>query len=129
MKTRDVLFLVAGGAVAFILCFILYVVASTPSRPQPNVPTIAGQPVPLQQVNLNFSNRYDFHIDFRGVDQAFLDCKLIGFTGDTIMRDNGISGGYTYFQNWVVLEDRDGRRIYTSAGDIQYIEDAGNHPK
>ena len=130
MKTRDMLFLFAGGALAFIFCVFVYVVASTPSRPQPNVPTIAGQHVPAQEVSLNFSNRYDFHTDLKGAEQVFQDCKLVGFTGETTMRDNGFSsGGYDYFQHWVVLEDRDGRRIYLGANDIQYIEDATIHQK
>jgi hypothetical protein len=129
MKIRDLIFMVGGAAFAFIVGIGLYVTLSTAGRPQPNVPTIAGQQVPIQQVSLNFTNRFDFHFNLSGTDRIFQDCRLIGFTGETTVRDNGFSSGYTYFQNWIVLEDRDGHRIYASPSEIEYIEDAGNHEK
>ena len=122
MKARDFIFVIVGGAIATFALIVLHVLvgANTP------IPTVAGQQVPQERVNLNFTNRFTFYC---GSSREFHDCRIVGFTGETSSRGSGISSGFVYFDNWIVLEDAAGHRIYVRPGDIQYIEDSSTVKK
>jgi len=95
--------------------------ASTPPRDQP--PTIAGQPVPNQNIVLDFSQRYDLVCrDGQGV-QTNTSCRILGYTGETVRDASGIiSREYSsQFGRWLVVELSDGRRACLPPGSVTFL--------
>lgn len=128
MKARDLIFFVVGGCVAFFGLVILYAVFTSMAQPTPHVqvPSIAGQKVPAEHLSLDFTNRFNIYWNSMATNLVFSGCKIIGFTGESEEGGSSPYSRYAFFTSWIVLEKKDGRRVYLPAQSIEYMEDAND---
>lgn len=124
MKSRDLAFLLVGAVGAGAALAAMLALVGPGSRAKVP-PTVAGQPVPAQHIELNFSNRFNVYTRNSASNQVWLSCLFVGFTGQPI-EDRGFSSDsrYSFFRQWLVLEPRSGRRVYLRPESVDYIEDA-----
>ncbi len=144
MSQRGNLFLV-GCLPAGLLVIVLLVYAVAPkARPQaPRPPELGGQQVPNSVFDIRFDKRYDLFCSFFGEEPTiYHGCKILGFTGRgeestrSAPSGGGVfsgpsgSGSYgsdsSYFEHWLVIELKDGRRAYIPPTSVKYIEEASN---
>jgi hypothetical protein len=105
--------------VAALLCG-----CASPDRDQP--PTVAGQPVPNQNVLLDFSKRYDLVCrDGTSEARTYADCRILGYTGETVRDHAGLLSKdyYGSFGRWLVVELPDGRRACLPPGSVLFLEE------
>jgi hypothetical protein len=112
--TRSLITLLATAA-------LLSGCAATPSHDQP--PTIAGQPVPNQNIVLDFSKRYDLVCRDGQNTQTNTNCRILGYTGETVRDASGIiSREYSgQFGRWLVIELSDGRQACLPSGAVTFL--------
>ena len=92
-----------------------------PDRP----PDIAGQPVPNQNIVLDFSKRYDLVCRDGQSSRTYANCKILGYTGESVRDAAGLMstayGGH--FGRWLVVELTDGRLACLPPGSITFLEE------
>lgn len=89
-------------------------------------PALAGQPVPNQNVVLDFTKRYDVTCRDGQTTRAYTDCRILGYTGETVRDAYGSDskGYYPQFGRWLALELADGRRVFLPPGSVIFLEEA-----
>jgi len=113
---------VAGLAIGFVLAAFLAAFAELfllASR-EPVPPKVAGQQVPPQKYQIDFSKRYNLKLASHYGSATYDNCLVKGFT----LAKEDSSRGIGYFAKWVVVELPDERLVYLPPGSIEVIEEA-----
>jgi hypothetical protein len=116
MQRRNVVTLVIVAVVVVVIVAAIIYNLATRDRPVAP-PEIAGQQGPGKFFAIDFSKRYDLHCHTGGSDGVVRQCKILGFTGRRPEEDSNYSlrsVRAAYFQNWLVVEQPDGRRLHPS---------------
>jgi len=120
MKKRDIVFLVVGVLVGFIVVVSLRACWSDrPAKPQ-----IGGQAVPDARFIIDFNKRYNIICSQYQGNRSYENVKILGYTGTEVKESSGMSSkGYVHFNHWLVIERADGRKVYLSVGSISFLEE------
>jgi len=142
MSRRGVLFLVGCLPAGLLMIALLVYAVSSKTRPRaPRSPELGGQQVPNSVFDIRFDKRYDLFCSFLHAEPTiYHSCKFLGFTGrGEVSTQSAPSGGgmfsgssgsgsfYSeskYFEHWLVIELKDGRRAYIPPASVKYIEEA-----
>ncbi len=141
MSQRFIAFLVGCLTAGLLLVALLvYAVVPKPKPEVPRPPELAGQQVPNSVFEIRFEKRYDLFCSFFPEEPTiYHGCKFLGFTGrgeesNRSARSGGVfsgssgSGSYypesEFFEHWLVIELKDGRRAYIPPRSVKYIEEA-----
>ena len=124
MKNKRVFLvgLISGGWLAFCLVALSKIGGCGADRP----PTIAGQAVPEQRYQVDFSKRYDLIVDSYRSERVIENCLIKGLTEKA---DSDSSGGlsriskYRCFDEWLVVELLDKRLAYLPQRSVRIIEE------
>lgn len=110
--------IVVGGYGVFIGMSILQYLQPGSSTS----PTIAGQPVPEEEFDIDFTKRYDLYLNIRSEPQVLENSLIRGFTRE--YKPDGIyKGGYGYFERWLVVETKGSQLAYVPARSIDLIRE------
>ena len=94
---------------------------TTPDRP----PELAGQPVPNQNIVIDFTKRYTLVCHVGQTSKTYQACRVLGYTGDTVREaDGSLSKTYGQFGRWLAIQLPGGRRVFLSPSSIQFLEEA-----
>ena len=111
-------------AIAFsaLSAFLFAGCATTqPDRP----PELAGQPVPNQNIVIDFTKRYNLVCNDGQNSKTYQACRILGYTGDTVREaDGSLSKTYSQFGRWLAIQLPGGRRVFLSPSSIRYLEEA-----
>lgn len=142
MSRRGVLFLVGClPAGLLMIALLVYAVSSKTRHRAPRPPELGGQQVPNSVLDIRFDKRYDLFCSFfREEPTIYHSCKFLGFTGrgeestqsppslGGMFSGPSRSGSYDsesrYFEHWLVIELKDGRRAYIPPTSVKHIEEA-----
>jgi hypothetical protein len=101
--------------------FVTGCATTTPDHP----PTLAGQPVPNQNLVIDFTKRYNLVCREGQTSRTYQGCRVLGYTGDTVREaDGSLSKTYSQFERWLVIRLLDGRRVFLSPSSIAFLEEA-----
>jgi hypothetical protein len=109
-----------------LLILAIALVTGCATTPWDKPPDIAGQPVPNQNIVLDFSKRYDLICRDSQTTRTYANCKILGYTGESVRDAQGIMstvyGGH--FGRWLVVELTDGRLGCLPPSSIMFLEEA-----
>ncbi len=121
---RGFVFFVLGGfagAFAIVVMIVAFQIFIVSHSEEPSPPKFAGQEVPSEVYDVDFSKRYDLMLDSYGNDQhIYSNCLIKGFT----YKKNEGSRRYSYFEKWLVVELPDKRLVYLQPRNITVIEES-----
>jgi hypothetical protein len=120
-----------------VLLMVLVFVAFKCSGNRSELPTLAGQKLPANMFQIDFSKRYNiFPTGGYGSsgDRVYQNVKILGFVGSPEGREKNAgsfmgSDYFSYFGKWLVLELYDTRKVYLPVSAIGVIEEAGEGDK
>ena len=98
-------------------------ILSAKARRKRHVPTVLGSAVPLTGHIIDFSKRYNISISNRyreGVTREFHGVRIVGY-----VEKQEDSGG-KFYEDWIVAELADARKIYLIPQSIQVMEETPN---
>ncbi len=120
MKTRDIFFLVLGALMGIVV--VLFIRACSPQRPV--APELAGQAIPRTRFVIDFNKRYNVICSAYQGARSYDDVKIVGYTGAEVRESSGeFSKGYSYFNHWLVIEQRGGTKVYLFMGIVNFLEE------
>ncbi len=94
---------------------------TTPDRP----PELAGQPVPNQNIVIDFTKRYNLVCHDGESSKTYRACRVLGYTGDTVREaDGSLSKTYGQFGRWLAVQLPGGHRVFLSPSSIRFLEEA-----
>ena len=114
--------LIVGALGALLAIGALYWFSA---RGTPQAPAVAGQRVPDQRFQLDFSKRYNLVVDSnQGLRTAYEGARILGFTWPA--SESAQSGGskYNFFDQWLAIELSDGRLAFLPPHAIRAIEES-----
>lgn len=109
---------IVGGAIG--VSFAAFIEIALHAIKEPPPPRIAGQQVPAQTYQIDFSKRYNLILESQRDSAKYTNCLIKGFT----TKKNVSMRGYGYFDRWLVVELADGRLVYLPNHRIEVIEEA-----
>ena len=102
---------------------LLLASCSTPVVDSP--PELAGQPVPNENIVIDFTKRYNLVCDDGDASRTYQSCRVLGYTGDTVREaDGSTKANYGHFRRWLVVQLPGGRRVFMSPSNIRFLEEA-----
>lgn len=106
-----------------LLSALLLASCATTSPDHP--PELAGQPVPNENIVIDFSKRYNLICRDGQTSRIYQACRILGYTGDTVRdADGSLSKSYGHFGRWLAVQLPTGRRVFLSPGSIGFLEEA-----
>jgi hypothetical protein len=109
---------IVGGAICISFASFIEIALHVIGEPPP--PRIAGQQVPAQTYQIDFSKRYNLILESQRDSANYANCLIKGFTNKKHLSPRG----YGYFDRWLVVELADGRLVYLPNHRIEVIEEA-----
>ena len=120
MNKQNVAYLMAG--IVFGVMLLLGFRGCKPDKP--NKPEIGGQEVPNTYFVIDFNKRYNLGYSQDKESRTFQNIKILGYTGAEVKESSGqMSSGYTFFNNWLVIERIDGRKVFVPTSGISFMEE------
>ncbi len=105
---------------AFSALLLAGCATTTPDRP----PELAGQPVPNQNILIDFTKRYNLVCNEGQTTKTYQACRVLGYTGDTVREaDGSLSKTYGQFGRWLAVQLPGGRRVFLSPSSIRFLEE------
>lgn len=105
---------------AFAALMLAGCATTTHDRP----PELAGQPVPNQNIVIDFTKRYNLVCQDGQTSRTYQACRVLGYTGDTVREADGtLSKTYGQFGRWLAVQLPGGRRVFLSPSSIRFMEE------
>jgi hypothetical protein len=88
-----------------------------------HVPTVLGSSVPLTSHSIDFSRRYTIYTGGRFSESsstAFHAVRIVGYV------EKQARAGDKYYEDWIVAELPDGRKLYLTPHSIKFMEEVSD---
>ncbi len=115
----------AKSILIILILFIVVLVLSGCATERTFMPQVAGQDVPRSNFTIDFEKRYNIVCSqYQGSSRIYENVKIIGYTGTEVKESSGsLSKGYMHFNQWLVVERVDGRKVYLPMSSISVLEE------